>query len=83
MVSKALETLRAHARAMANSTPKTRIPVQQGGYHQQPVKMRVGEMSDEERALWVRLADEAERFISGDVAPEDRTPGPDDVPLEA
>ncbi len=77
-MSKELAAFAAHARRMAEATPDTRLHLHVQGFKH--ARMKVGAISDAERDLWRRLADEAERFL-GSEDNGDRTPAPDDVPL--
>lgn len=58
-----LAAFRDHCRAMATSTPTTRLPQQFGS---QRVVCMVGDISDADRALWKRLADEIDAYLGHD-----------------
>jgi hypothetical protein len=70
----ALVTFGRHCRRMADSRPEERLPmeVSLGRVEQVPV----GELEPGERALWRRLADEVESYLTDPLQP-----GPDDVAL--
>lgn len=51
---------------MADSTPGTRIKAAWSGPAYLEATTAVGDMSDGERDLWRRLADEVERWLSRD-----------------
>lgn len=59
-----LARFRDHCRAMAQSRPTDRISAV---WHpgEAAFAMPVGEISDAERDLWRRLADEVDRYLSG------------------
>lgn len=83
-MSRALATFRDHARRMADSKPDDRVAMDVGGGAVQRVK--VGNLTDAERALWRQLAGEASRFLASEVDTDDvgdREPTDDDEPLFA
>lgn len=73
---RALVTFGNHCRRMADSKPTDRLLLEPftGETHE----TQVGQISDSDRALWRRLADEVEDYLH-----DDRAPGPDDAPLFA
>lgn len=80
-VSRALAAFRDHARRMAESTPDTRLLLDVG--YGRARRMKVGNLSEAERALWRQLAGEADGFLRGTPEDEDarRVPTEDDVAL--
>lgn len=72
---KSLEAFARHCRTMAESTPETRVdmdvPRPGGGWRRE--RMAVGALTDTERALWRRLANEVAAYLDADT--------PDDVTL--
>lgn len=83
-MSRTLATFRDHCRRMADSKPDDRILMDLGGGRVERVK--VGDLSDAERALWRQMAGEATMFLAAETEPDDvgdRTPTEDDEPLFA
>lgn len=62
-----LTVFRDHARKMAASKPTDRVNAARRGHV--PYTVPIGPLTDAERALWTRLADEVDAYLAAD--PED------------
>ena len=76
-----LERFRDHCRAMATAKPGTKVKAHWHGALRPAVTLPVGDMSDDDRILWGRMAAEASAYLVQDPDVVVREPAPDDAPL--
>ncbi len=61
-----LERFRDHCRKMAESTPQTKVRTEDASRPGAVREVKVGTISEGDRALWRMLASEVDRYMDGD-----------------